>query len=136
MPKIKMRRRAVLGAGVGLAGAAVAAATTAWIAGSDNDVGSAGSAGVLRLGTGPQGGVFTAIGGELVKVLAERFPHTAVSEIRTGGAAENLTRLTDHTVELSFTYLDTVAGFGAAKVEDFTAVARLYDAWMHVIVRG
>jgi TRAP transporter TAXI family solute receptor len=89
----------------------------------------------LRLATGPAGGVYRVIGAELVKVLAERFPSSRVIDIPTGASVDNLALLASRGTELAFAYLDaTVAGLSAHKPDDVTAVARLYDAWMHVIV--
>jgi TRAP transporter TAXI family solute receptor len=89
----------------------------------------------FRLATGPAGGVYRAVGGELVKVLAERFPHSRVIEIPTGASVDNLALLATGGTDLALAYLDaTVAGLAVHTPDDVTAVARLYDGWMHVIV--
>jgi uncharacterized protein len=127
-----LRRRHLL-QGAGLA--AVAAATVGFPRSAGGD--RLGAPARLRLATGPPGGVYRALGGELLKVLAERFPRTQLAEIPTGASVDNLALLADGGTELAFAYLDaTVAGLAAGEPDDVTAVARLYDAWMHVIVRA
>jgi TRAP transporter TAXI family solute receptor len=128
------RRRAVLlGAGLAAGGAvATAALGTTWFGGGRR---TGDEPGQLRLATGPPGGIYREIGGELLKVLADRFPRTRLTEIQTGASIDNLALLASGGTELAFAYLDaTVAGLAAGKPRDVTAVARLYDAWMHVIV--
>ncbi|HYU83585.1 MAG TPA: TAXI family TRAP transporter solute-binding subunit [Kribbellaceae bacterium] len=134
MPAHLLRRRQVL-VGVGLAVTGAAAAAAARLRWSGEDPAAEGELTQLRLATGPAGGVFRELGGELLKVLAERFPGTRLSQIYTGGVVDNLELLANGDAELAFAYLDsTVAGLAAGRPRHTTAVARLYDAWMHVIV--
>jgi uncharacterized protein len=116
----------------------VATAATAAAAGLRNGRGDPSTPGAparLRLATGPPGGVYREVGGELLKVLAERFPGTEVTEIRTDGSVDNLDLLSTDSAELAFAHLDsTVAGLAAGRPPDITAVARLSDSWMHVMV--
>lgn len=132
-----MRRRQVL-VGAGLVAAGVATAVTASAVGrrdSETEPAADGSPARLRVATGPPGGVYREIASEMLKVLAERFPRTEVTEIRTDGSVDNLNLLAGEEVELAFAHLDsTVAGLVAGRPPDITAVARLSDSWMHVIV--
>jgi TRAP transporter TAXI family solute receptor len=125
------RRRLLIGAGLAAAGAAAVTVAVPWA----EDEPAGGQPARLRLATGPAGGVYRELGGELLKVLAERFPRTRLSQVHTGASVDNLALLASGGTELAFAYLDaTVAGLAAGKPRDVTAVARLYDAWMHVIV--
>src|SRR6266516_4667053 len=90
----------------------------------------------LRVATGPKGAVYRAVGGQLVQVLAEQFPHTRVREIQTGASVDNLQLLATGGTDLAFASLDAiVAGLAAGQPRDTTAVCRLYDSWMHLVVR-
>ncbi|HCT78789.1 MAG TPA: C4-dicarboxylate ABC transporter substrate-binding protein [Micromonosporaceae bacterium] len=127
-----MRRRALLGAGVA---ATAMAAATAWALRSDQKPAPVSTLAELRVATGPPGAVYRALGGELVKVLAERFPRSRVSEIQTGASVDNLALLANGGTELGITSLDsTVEGLSLGTPKDVTAVARLYDSWLHVVV--
>lgn len=127
-----MRRRAILGAG---AAAAALAAGAAWGLRSDQKPSAKSLSGELRVATGPPGGVYRAVGGELVKVLAERFPNTRVTEVQTGASVDNLALLSSGDTELALASLDATAeGLSLGKPTDITAVARLYDSWLHVVV--
>lgn len=127
-----MRRRALLGAGVA---ATAMAAATSWALRSDQNPTPVSIPVELRIATGPAGAVYRAVGGELVKVLAERFPRTRVSEIQTGASVDNLALLASSSTELAITSLDsTVEGVSLGTPKDVTAVARLYDSWLHVVV--
>jgi len=130
-----VRRRAVLiGAGLAVAAASGAAVATR-VALSGHDRGPDDAPAELRVATGPKGAVYRAIGGKLVQVLAERFPRTQVSEIQTGASVDNLELLAKGGTELAFASLDAiVAGLAADRPADTTAVSRLYDSWMHVVV--
>jgi uncharacterized protein len=138
------RRHLLLGAGAAVVGAAGATATavlpwagipeaaTRWF---DEDPTGAGELVQFRLATGPPGAVYRGVGGELLKVLAERFPRARLSEIQTGASVDNLALLASNGTELGFATLDaTMAGLAVGRPADVTAVARIYDNWMHVIV--
>jgi uncharacterized protein len=132
---VNVHRRTLLLTGAGAAAAAAAGTAAIWANGRDDETASAPAPAVLRLATGPAGGVYRVIGGELVAALSERLPGTHVTEIPTGASVDNLALLATDGAELAFAYLDaTVAGLANHLPEDVTAVARLYDAWMHVIV--
>jgi TRAP transporter TAXI family solute receptor len=129
------RRQLLLGAGLIALGAVATAATRIGVRAFDENPDADGEPTQLRLATGPQGGVFRAIGGKIMEVLVERFPRAHPTEIPTGASVDNLALLASGGTELALAYLDaTVAGLAVGQPSDVTAVARLYDAWMHVIV--
>jgi uncharacterized protein len=130
-----VRRRVLIGGGL----AAGVAAMSATAAGRFLFAGAGGAPAdapaELRIATGPKGGVYRAIGGQLVQVLAERFPRTRVREIRTGASVDNLQLLTFRGTDLAFASLDAVVeGLATDQPADATAVCRLYDSWMHLVV--
>jgi uncharacterized protein len=129
------RRRLMLGAGLGTVGAVAGAAVAAWRGRSGEDPAVAEAPTELRIATGPPGAVYRVIGGELVKLLTDRFPRSRIVEIQTDGTIDNLALLTDRRSELAFAHLDaTGAGLVVGRPPDVTAVARLHDAWLQVIV--
>jgi uncharacterized protein len=129
------RRRLLLTAGLGVAAVAGGAGALAWSRRSGADPAVAAAPAELRLATGPPGAVYTVVGGELVKLLAARFPRSRVVEVRTDGSVDNLALLADRKAELGFAHVDsTREALQAKRPVDVTAVARLYDAWMQVIV--
>ena len=133
--EIMVRRRVVLGAGLGIAGALTGTVAAVLGGRSDEDPASAAAPAELRVATGPPGAVYRQLGGPLVALLAARFPRSRVMEIQTDGTVDNLTLLSAGGAELAFAHLDaTVGGLAAGRPRDVTAVARLYDAWMQVIV--
>ncbi len=135
MREVTLTRRTLLLTGLGITGAVAAGAAGAALALPDDQRQPAADPAELRLATGPEGGVYRVIGGEIVKILAERFPNSRVNAIPTGASVDNLALLASGSTEMALAYLDaTVAGLAAGRPHDVTAVARLYDAWMHVIV--
>jgi TRAP transporter TAXI family solute receptor len=128
------RRRALLLGLVG-AGAAAGGGTAAVLAGRRS--GPAGAPAELRIATGPPGAVFKEFGAALAEVLAERFPETRVRAIPTGASVENLALLANGGTDLAFASLDaTVAGLADGVPQQVTAVARLYDSWVQLLVRA
>ncbi len=132
-----MRRRYVLiGSGLVVSAATAVGAARVALARGDPDRRFDAPA-ELRIATGPPGAVYRVIGGKLVQVLAERFPHTRVREIRSGASVDNLELLAVDGTDLAFASLDAiVAGLAAGRPPDTTAVSRLYDSWMHLVVRA
>jgi len=129
-----VRRRRLLGYGAGaLAGAAAAGGGWAlWPAGAAQP---ADTPTELRIATGPPGAVFREIGGALAQVLAERFPRTRVRAIPTDASVDNLRLLAAGSTELAFASLDAVvSGLASGTPRDVTAVARLYDSWLQLLV--
>src|SRR6266540_2933183 len=91
----------------------------------------------LRIATGPPGAVYERIGAALKAALAPRLPRTRVSTIPTGASVVNLALLARSQTELALASLDAiVAGLAAGRPTDVTAVTRLYDSWLHLLVRA
>jgi len=85
----------------------------------------------LRIATGPPGAVFREIGAALATVFGSRLPGTRVRCIPTDASLANLALLDAGQADLAFAAVDTVA---AGPPRDVTAVARLFDSWMHILV--
>ena len=85
----------------------------------------------LRIATGPPGAVFREIGAALATVFSSRLPGTRVRCIPTDASLANLALLDAGQADLAFAAIDTVA---AGPPRDVTAVARLFDSWMHILV--
>jgi len=129
-----VRRRVVLSGGLLVAGAATG--TTA-VAVARRERPPAGAPAELRIATGPPGAVYREIGAGLVAVLTGRLPHTRVRTIPTDASVENLSLLARGATDLALTSLDsTVAGLESGTPADVTAIARLYDSWLQLLVRA
>nr|WP_184080634.1 TAXI family TRAP transporter solute-binding subunit [Nocardiopsis mwathae] len=85
----------------------------------------------LVLATGPPGAVFREIGGALADELHAALPETAITVLATSASAENLRLLDDERAHLAISSLDAAT----SDARDVTAIARLYDSYMHLIVR-
>lgn len=93
--------------------------------------------GSLRLATGPQGGVYREIGAALASVLDRRLPSTKVRALPTDASVENLSLLAEGRTDLGFAQLDaTMAGLADGVPHEATAVARLFDSWLHLVVHA
>jgi TRAP transporter TAXI family solute receptor len=125
------RRRAITLGGLAVLGAATAGLPAVLRARA------AASTGVheLRIATGPPGGVFREIGAALRSVLMARIPGTPIRLIYTDASVENLALLDSAGADLAFAALDCIcAGLAAGQPRDVTAVARLFNSWMQVLV--
>jgi len=88
----------------------------------------------LRIATGPPGAVYREVGGALAQVLRERFPDADVRTIPTGASVHNLRLLHEGGTDLAFVSIDSaVAGLKAGVPRRTTAVARLYDSFIHLV---
>jgi TRAP transporter TAXI family solute receptor len=125
-------RRRVLALG-GLVVAGAAGGVSAVLGGRRSAAGDAPAE--LRIATGPPGGVFREIGAALASALASRLPKTRIRLVYTDASVDNLALLGRADAELAFAALDTVeAAIAAGRPRDVTAVARLFDSWMQVLV--
>ncbi|MDO8338486.1 MAG: TAXI family TRAP transporter solute-binding subunit [Microcella sp.] len=85
-------------------------------------------------------GVYYAFGGELAEALSSRLG-SVVTVDETNGSVDNLQRVADGRAVFGFAQsdaaADAVAGVGAFPAPlDVQAVARLYDEYVHVVVRS
>ncbi|NUS65524.1 MAG: TAXI family TRAP transporter solute-binding subunit [Saccharothrix sp.] len=93
----------------------------------------------LVLATGPEGAVFREIGGALAAALADELPSTRVVERQTGASVENVRLLRSGEVHLGLSSLDPLVDGALLSAEDpggISAVGRLYDSFMQIVVRA
>ncbi|GGP49393.1 C4-dicarboxylate ABC transporter substrate-binding protein [Saccharothrix coeruleofusca] len=90
----------------------------------------------LVLATGPDGAVFREIGAALASALADQLPETRVVTRQTGASVENARLLQEGQVHLGLSSLDPLAGalLSAEDPGGISAVGRLYDSFLHVVV--
>jgi TRAP transporter TAXI family solute receptor len=89
----------------------------------------------LRIATGPPGAVYRKVGEALAQVLRERFPDADVRWIKTGASVDNLRLLHEGGTDLAFVSIDSaVAGLNAGVPKRTTAVARLYDSFIQLVI--
>jgi TRAP-type uncharacterized transport system substrate-binding protein len=122
----------LIGAGAGTA--ALTATAAAWATGRDDRPAADEGPAELRLATGPSGGVYRVIGGELVAALAERLPRSHVTEIPTGASVDNLALLAANGAELAFAYLDATVAAWPITGPRTSAPWRASTTRVHVIV--
>ncbi|MBR8743123.1 TAXI family TRAP transporter solute-binding subunit [Nocardiopsis sp. MG754419] len=88
----------------------------------------------LVVATGPPGAVYREIGGQLALLLDERVPHTEVIPIETRASHDNLYLLEDGTAHLGLANLDSVLATEIEAEALISAVGRLYDSFVHLVV--
>ncbi|GIJ47588.1 C4-dicarboxylate ABC transporter substrate-binding protein [Virgisporangium aliadipatigenens] len=89
----------------------------------------------LRIATGSPNGVYYRYGEGIRDVLAQRLPQLRARVVETPGAGSNLEMVDATTAELGFVQADIAADFRARDVR-VVALARLYDDYLHVVVRA
>jgi TRAP transporter TAXI family solute receptor len=97
--------------------------------------------GLLRLATGPAGGVYSAYGRGIANVVRHRLPRLRVTVLRTQASVQNMHMLAGGTAEVAFCLADAAAAARAGQPPftaplDVVALARLYDNYMHLVVRA
>lgn len=90
----------------------------------------------LVLATGPDGAVFREIGAALAAALADQLPDTRVVARQTAASVENVRLLQEGGVHLGLSSLDPLGGalLSAEDPGGISAVGRLYDSFLHVVV--
>jgi uncharacterized protein len=91
--------------------------------------------GELRIATGSPSGVYFSYGQGIRDVLGQRVPQLRTRVVETPGTDSNLNMLDADTAELGFAQADIAADFRAREVP-VLALARLYDDYLHVVVRS
>lgn len=91
------------------------------------------------IASGGATGVYYAYGEKLAEVLSDRLGARFIEQ-RTNGSVDNLRRIGEGSAVLGFAQgdavADAVAGTGAfAEAIPIVAVARLYDEYVHIVVR-
>jgi uncharacterized protein len=95
----------------------------------------------LRIATGGQGGVYFAYGNGIAEVVRRRLPRLSPDVLVTAASIENLRLVAAGDAEAGFTLADSAA-LAHAGQPPFTselpvaALARLYDNYLHVVVRS
>ncbi|MCY9787037.1 TAXI family TRAP transporter solute-binding subunit [Nocardiopsis sp. EMB25] len=88
----------------------------------------------LVIATGPPGAVYREIGAELAEVLGRRMPETDVRAVESGASLENLRLLASGKVQLGLASLDSVTAAEVTEDEDLSAIGRVYDSFLHLLV--
>jgi TRAP transporter TAXI family solute receptor len=90
--------------------------------------------GPLPIATGPVDGVYYRYARSLAARIGRRLPGVRPSVDSTTGSVDNLGRLTAGRDRLGFVAADAVGA--AATVRPLRSLARLYDDYIHLVVRG
>ncbi|TDD25202.1 TAXI family TRAP transporter solute-binding subunit, partial [Kribbella turkmenica] len=128
-----LTRRSLLGLG---AAAAAGLAVPGCSRGRSDEPAPAGPA---TLATGNQGGVYNVFGGGLAKLVSE-VTGMEMTTLVTNGSVDNLQRVAAMKADLGFTTSDTAlnayegTGLFSSGGLKFTALARTYDNYVHVVV--
>jgi TRAP transporter TAXI family solute receptor len=88
----------------------------------------------LRLATGPAGAVYRRIGGALAEHIMEHVPGVAVTTVPSGASTDNIRMLRAGEVHLGLSSLDAVITTDGLVPEGISAVCRLYDSHLHLVV--
>ncbi|MGW3346633.1 TAXI family TRAP transporter solute-binding subunit [Nonomuraea rubra] len=88
----------------------------------------------LRLATGPAGAVYRRIGGSLAEHITEQVPGTTVTTVPSGASTDNIRMLRAGEVQLGLTSLDALITTDGRAPEGLSAVCRLYDSHLHLVV--
>jgi TRAP transporter TAXI family solute receptor len=88
----------------------------------------------LRLATGPAGAVYRRIGGALAEHIVEHVPGTTVTTVPSGASTDNIRMLRAGEVHLGLSSMDAVITTEGNVPEGLSAVCRLYDSHLHLVV--
>ncbi|MEH1164081.1 TAXI family TRAP transporter solute-binding subunit [Micromonospora sp. CPCC 205539] len=88
----------------------------------------------LRLATGPAGAVYRRIGGALAAHISEQVPGATVTTVPSGASTDNIRMLRAGEVHLGLTSLDALITTDGSAPEGLSAVCRLYDSHLHLVV--
>lgn len=88
----------------------------------------------LRLATGPAGAVYRRIGGSLAAAITEQVPGATVTTVPSGASTDNIRMLRSGQVHLGLSSLDALIPADGRPPSDLSAVCRLYDSHLHVVV--
>ena len=94
--------------------------------------GSDSPTGDLRIAAGEPAGVYSLYGDALAGLVRQEWPKVEPRVLTTAASAENLQLLRDGKAEVGFTQADVAASAGAS--ESLTALARVYDDYVHLVV--
>jgi len=88
----------------------------------------------LRLATGPAGAVYRRIGGALAERISEQVPGATVTTVPSGASTDNIRMLRAGDVHLGLSSLDALITTDGSGPEGISAVCRLYDSHLHLVV--
>ena len=88
----------------------------------------------LRLATGPAGAVYRRIGGALAEHITEQVPGATVTTVPSGASTDNIRMLRAGEVHLGLSSLDALITTDGSVPEGLSAVCRLYDSHLHLVV--
>ncbi|MFI7708188.1 TAXI family TRAP transporter solute-binding subunit [Nonomuraea sp. NPDC049480] len=88
----------------------------------------------LRLATGPAGAVYRRIGGALAEHVSEHVPGATLTTVPSGASTDNIRMLRNGEVHLGLTSLDALITTDGSAPEGLSAVCRLYDSHLHLVV--
>jgi TRAP transporter TAXI family solute receptor len=91
-------------------------------------------AGPVRIATGSQTAVYYVYGTAIAALIRQRLPKVQPTVLVTAASAQNVKMLLEGSAEVGFTQADIAADTPDAP-QRLTALARLYDDYVHLVVR-
>jgi len=88
----------------------------------------------LRLATGPAGAVYRRIGGALAERISDQVPGVTVTTVPSRASTDNIRMLLAGDVHLGLTSLDALITTDGRAPEGLSAICRLYDSHLHLVV--
>ncbi|MFB9903251.1 TAXI family TRAP transporter solute-binding subunit [Allokutzneria oryzae] len=88
----------------------------------------------LVLATGPDGAVFQKIGAALATLLGRALPEIPVRARPSSASVENLHLLNSGEAHLALSSLDSISEHPNTSIHGISAVGRLYDSFLHLVV--
>lgn len=90
----------------------------------------------LRLATGPAGAVYRRIGGGLAELIGDRLPGMSVVTMPSRASTDNIRMLLQGEADLGLSSLDAVIGPDGRPPRGISALCRIYDSYLHLVVLG
>jgi TRAP transporter TAXI family solute receptor len=90
----------------------------------------------LNLATGPKGAVYVEVGADIAKAVRGWSPDTSVNVQVTSATIENLHKLAVGESDLAFASVDAAALDSQVRTQTLTALGRVYDSSLHLVVRA
>jgi uncharacterized protein len=91
-------------------------------------------AGQLRIATGSSGGVYYSYAKGIAEAVRRRIPELKPTVLETAASAQNLRMVATGEAEIGFAQADTAAD-AVARGSRVVALARIYDDYLHLVVR-
>jgi uncharacterized protein len=90
--------------------------------------------GPVRIATGSRTAVYYVYGQAIASLIRQRLPKVQPTVLVTAASAQNVTMIVQGAAEVGFTQAD-IAADTADGPKSLTALARLYDDYMHLVAR-